>query len=119
MKVFIVDDSLMIWARIIEMLSEIDGIDVVGFSGRKEDAIKRIRQLNPDVVILDIKLYGGSGIEVLRSIKQDRPETIVAMFSNYPYPEYKEKCMELGADYFFDKSKEFNLIPDFLVERLG
>lgn len=119
MRVFIVDDSLLIWARIIELLSEVEGVNVVGFAGRADEAIERFHELRPDIVILDIKLYGGSGIDVLRKIKADKPETIVAVFSNYSYPEYREKCIELGADYFLDKSKEFDMITDVLMERLN
>ena len=117
MRVFIVDDSLLIWARLIEILSEIEGIKVVGFAGRPDEAVERIMELEPDMVILDIKLYGGSGIDVLRNIKREKPDTVVAMFSNYSYPEYREKCFQLGADYFLDKSREFDMITDIMLKK--
>lgn len=118
MRIFIVDDSLMIWSRIMEMLSDISGVQLVGVSGRVEEAIRKIHELKPDLVILDIRLYGGSGIDVLRSVKQDMPETIVAVFSNYTHPEYKKICEELGADYFLDKSKEFDKLPGILLKNV-
>jgi len=51
---------------------------------------------------------GKDGIETLNTIKEEKLVPVVIMLTNYPYPEYFERCRELGADYFFDKSKEFN-----------
>jgi len=59
---------------------------------------------------------GGSGIDVLRSIKKDRPAPIVMMLTNYPYPQYRKRCMDVGADCFFDKSSEFNMVTDALKQ---
>ena len=117
MKVLIVDDSIMIWSRLCEMFSSIDGVDIVGYSGIAEDAIDKFNRLTPDVVILDIKLYGGSGFDVLQNIKRKKTDTTVVMFSNYLCPEYREKCRSLGADYFIDKSKEFDMVNDVLMEK--
>ena len=71
-----------------------------------------IRRLKPDVVILDIHLPGSSGIEVLEAIKKDKPAPIVIMFTNYPYPQYRKRCMDLGADFFFDKSTEHEKLTE-------
>ena len=43
-----------------------------------------------------------------------RPSCVVIIFTNYPYPQYRKKCMEAGADFFFDKSMEFEKIPEVL-----
>jgi RecA/RadA recombinase len=59
---------------------------------------------------------GGSGIEVLQSIKKDRPDIKVIVFTNYPYPQYRKKCMELGADFFFAKATESEQIPVIVSE---
>ncbi len=117
MKVFIVDDSMMIWIRLVEIVKDIKNLELVGVAGVPESALKRIRELKPDVVVLDIKLYGGSGIDLLKQIKNALPDTVVIMFTNYPYPQYKDKCTKLGADYFFDKSNEFEKVYEVLSER--
>jgi len=54
---------------------------------------------------------------VLQEIKRDKPSCKVIVLTNYPYREYRKKCMELGADFFFDKATEFDKIPEVL-ERL-
>ena len=58
------------------------------------------------MVTLDIRLAGGNGIKVLERIKKEQPSSAVIMLTNYPYPQYREKCRQLGADYFFDKVTE-------------
>ena len=68
----------------------------------------------PDAVILDIRLPRKSGIEVLRDIKKDKPSPVVIILTNYPYPQYQKECTEAGADYFLNKSTEFNKIADVL-----
>jgi CheY-like chemotaxis protein len=59
---------------------------------------------------------GGSGIDVLQNIKQDEAAPIVIILTNYPYWGYRQKCLQAGADFFLDKSTEFDQIPE-LFER--
>jgi DNA-binding NarL/FixJ family response regulator len=53
----------------------------------------------------------GSGIDVLQNIKQGEAAPIVIILTNYPFPGYRQKCMQAGADFFLDKSTEFDQIP--------
>lgn len=108
MKLFIVEDSAIISYRMISMISKINGTEILGVSDNAESAIAKIRETRPEIVILDIRLKNGNGMDVLQHIKKDMPETKVVMFSNFPYPQYINRCKELGADYFFDKSKDFD-----------
>lgn len=110
----IVDDSAILRERLIELLSENLKIRVVGQALDVAGAIESFHVLKPDVVILDISMPGGSGIDVLMHIKKVSPETIVIVFTNFPYPNYRKKCMEEGADYFLEKSTEFEKLEDIL-----
>ena len=112
MRVFIADDSEILRVRLIDMLSEIEGVEIIGQAQNSLDAIERIDKLSPHVVILDIRMPRTNGIEVLEAIKKDDESPKVIIFTNYPYPQYREKCMDLGADYFFDKSTEFEKLVD-------
>ena len=114
MKVFIVDDSAGVRERLIDILSEIDGIKYFGQAGDAVEATRRIRELKPDAVILDICMPGIGGIEVLQNIKRNGEGPVVIMLTNYPYPQYRKKCLEAGAEFFFDKSTEFNKVIDVL-----
>ncbi len=113
---FIADDSLVVQERLVTMLNEVDGIRIVGQAQTVPDAISAIRELKPTVVILDIRMPGGSGIDVLRSIKQHAPATVVIVLTNYPYPAYRKQFLAAGADFFFDKSSEFDQIGQVLEQ---
>ncbi len=98
------------------MLGEIDGVEVIGQARNVAEAIELIRESKPAVVILDIRMPGGSGIDVLESIKSEEPSPVVIMRTNYPYPQYRRRCLEAGADFFFDKSNEFHKIQQVFRE---
>jgi len=117
MKVFIADDSAIFLERLKAMISEIPEIEIVGESGEVQEAIKAIGKLKPDIVVLDIKMPGGSGMDVLRNIKNKRSGPVVIMLTNYPYLQYKKKCMDLGADLFFYKLTEFEKVAES-IDRL-
>ena len=99
------------------MLSDIADVNVVGEAYNAGNAIKAILELKPDVVILDIRLPGKSGIEVLKDIRDKKLPIRVIMLTNYPYPQYRKKCEELGADYFIDKVTEIEKIKE-VIEQL-
>ncbi len=110
-KTFIVDDSLIVREHLVTMLDEMTDVEVVGQAGCVTTAISAILSLQPDVVILDIRMPGGSGIDVLHSIKRGEAPPVVIILTNYPYPGYRQRCLNAGADFFLDKSTEFDQIP--------
>ena len=115
-SVFIADDSLVVREHLVTMLDELAGIVIVGQAETVAEAISAIAKLQPDVVILDIHMPDGSGIDVLQTIKQAEPAPVVIVLTNYPYPAYRQKFLQAGADFFLDKSTEFDQIPE-LFER--
>jgi len=114
MKVLIVDDSALVQERLLSMLVDQKGIQIAGQAQNGIEALKFIKQHKIHAVILDIRMPGGNGIDVLKSIKQIDPDIKVIMFTNYPYSQYRIKCLKSGADYFLDKSAEFNKIPEII-----
>ena len=75
------------------------------------DAIRQCGQREYDLVVTDIRMPDGSGIDVLQNIKQGEATPMVIILTNYPYLGYRQKCLEAGADFFLDKSTEFDQIP--------
>ena len=112
--VFIVDDSPVVRDRLVTLISELPNVEVVGQADIAFEAIHSIRQLRPSVVVLDISMPGGSGMYVLETIKKDRPGPTVIMLTNFAHDQYRQKCLQLGADYFFDKSTEFERVTEVL-----
>ena len=118
MNVFIVDDSSIVCSGLETMLTELQDVHVIGKAATARDAIAAIEQLKPDVAILDIRLLEGNGIEVLQRVKGKENAPTIIMLTNYPYPQYKKKCMDLGADYFFDKVTEIETVGEIFREML-
>ncbi|MBN2289730.1 MAG: response regulator transcription factor [Candidatus Glassbacteria bacterium] len=114
MNVLIADDSELMRNRLMSAISALEGIQVVGEAVDCCQAVEAVEKLHPDVVILDIRMPGGSGIEVLNTVKSQKSSPIVIMLTNYAYPQYQSKCLESGADYFFDKSSDFGKVPALL-----
>lgn len=118
MKVLLVDDSPIVLARLMTVLSELEGVDVVGQARDASEAIESFRTCTPDVAILDIRLPGTSGIELLRWMKREAPDVVLVMNTNFPEEQYRAACKMYGADYFFDKSKEGSKLVETL-QNLG
>ena len=114
MKIYVADDSLMLRQQLIAMLSGLSGIEIVGQAQDAREAAQAIRALKPDVVTLDIRLIGGSGIDVLRKIKQEDRALVVIMLTNSTALPFRRRCMEAGADFFLDKSTEFRKVREIV-----
>ena len=114
MKVFIADDSASVVERLADLLRGLPGIEFAGDAGNVLAVLRCIRQLQPDALILDLEMPGGSGLDVLRAVRRDLPDLQVLICTNYPYPQYRSECLAAGANYFLDKSAEFDKIPMIL-----
>lgn len=122
MKVFVVDDSAVIRQRLKRLLAEVPQVQVVGEAGDAHVALAAILEQRPDVVLLDIHILNGNGIDVLQRLKQEQVAPAVMILTDYPYPEYRKLCLDAGADFFFTKSTEFEqIVPALrqLIQRTG
>jgi len=119
MKVLIVDDSAIVRKGLKAMLSEITEPKNISQAKDALEAISSFQKVNPEVVILDIRMPGRSGIDVLQEIKQSNQPPVVIVFTNYPYSQYRRKCIDAGADFFFDKSTEFDKVTEVLNQISG
>lgn len=115
-KVLIADDSSLIRERLVALISQIDQIEIVDEAQNGFETIDAIIKLSPGVLILDMRMPKCNGIEVLEYINKDEPYPIVIVLTNYHYPQYREKCIKAGEHFFFDKSTEFDKVPEVLKE---
>lgn len=116
MKILITDDSIHIRSRLSKILSKIPEITDIYQAGNTNDALTIFRKSAPDIVILDISMPYTSGIDVLETMKDERPQTKIIMLTNYPSKQFKTVCKNLGADFFFVKSDDFYEIPRVIKE---
>lgn len=118
MKVYVVEDSAVVRERLLEMIREIEDVEVVGEAETFAAAVRGILDSRPDVAVLDIKLAddGGSGIDVLAEVKKRLPAMRAIVLSNYATPQHMKASADAGAEYFLDKSAEFERISGILEQ---
>lgn len=114
-NVFLVEDSAPIRARLAEMLGSLAGVTIVGEAESPASAIDGILRTQPDSVVLDLHLTGGTGIEVLRRICPVAPQIVFIMLTNHSDPQYRSICMKNGAAHFLDKSTEFDKVREVIT----
>jgi len=115
--VYVVDDSPLVVERLVDMLARMRGATFLGHAADAATAIAEILSLAPQVVLLDLKLADGSGLDVLREAGPRLPGTDFYLLSNFASPPYRKTAAELGATGYFDKTTEFEALIDLLAAR--
>ncbi|MEF8735193.1 MAG: response regulator transcription factor [Candidatus Accumulibacter necessarius] len=114
MSIVIVDDSAVVRDMLREMLAKVEGAEVVGEFESPAPAIESIRNNPPDVILLDMQLVNGSGLEVLRAVSAEHPNVKVMLFTNFAEGVYRKRCLEGGAYAFYDKKSDLNALRQTL-----
>jgi len=109
LRILVVEDSALIRRRLLDTLGALGGFDVLGCAESAAEAVEAIARLHPEVVITDIRLKEGNGIDVVRHMRAHPydPKPRIYVLTNYAFPEYRRQCTLIGADDFFDKSTEY------------
>jgi DNA-binding NarL/FixJ family response regulator len=116
LSTLIADDSAVVRERLAALLREVPGVSVVAETEDVKGTLEGIRRLRPAVVVLDINMPGGSGLDVLRRMAEERIRAVVIVLTNFAFPEYEQKARELGASAFLDKSNAFTKVADMVRE---
>ena len=106
-NLLIVDDSELIRSRLLGRLENVPGIASIHTADTLVQTLKLVSRESPTLVILDIHLPEGNAIPIIGLIKQMAPGMQVAVFTNDASEFCRRKCLQAGADWFFDKSSEF------------
>jgi DNA-binding NarL/FixJ family response regulator len=115
----LVEDSLVLRRRLRDILEDIGRFRIVGEFDTAQDAIAAIGTAPPEVILLDIKLRVGNGIEVLRHIREHAPDAKVIVFSQHDDPGYREQFEQAGATFFFNKTHETSQLVATLTQLGG
>jgi len=113
-RILIVDDHTLFRSGIRLALQRHEGFEVVGEAGDGLEGIKRAKQLKPDVVLLDLHMPGTSGLEALRVLTEDVPETQVVMLTVSEDAEDLLETLRAGARGYLLK----NIDTEFLLESI-
>jgi len=116
MKVFVVEDSAAVRERLVEMIRDVKDIEVVGEAATYDTAVAGIINTRPDVAVLDIRLANetGSGIDALIEVRKTLPGIRAIILSNYSTPQHLKASADAGAEYFLDKSSDFERVAEIL-----
>jgi two-component system response regulator DesR len=106
-RVFLAEDSQQIRHRVNALLATAD-MAVVGEAASPASCISGILDSQPDVVVLDHQLEGGTGLQVLKAVRSANPRVAFVVFSNNAAPAYRKRYLHEGAVRFLDKSSEFD-----------
>jgi len=118
-KVVIADDHEVVRAGLKSMFVGTD-IKIVGEASGGEQAVKLALKHNPDVLILDIRMPDGDGLNALGRIKLDRPDMPVMVLSTYDNPTYVARAVALGASaYILKGAPKEKLIEAIRVSAAG
>jgi len=110
MRVLIADDSGLIRDRLKQMLSRFEQVEIVGSYNNGTQALEGLILFKPDLAIVDYKMPGLSGLEVLKGIRQETTAVKIIILTFYSSDYYRQLAMQSGADYFFSKADDFEKI---------
>lgn len=113
-SVLLVDDSSLLRNNLKRIISSIPNLHLIGEALDSATALRLIDELKPDILILDIDLIRGSGIDVLAEMKDDKLRPTTIMFTNYSQNGFKKAVAKLGAKYFFDKNEDIDELIELL-----
>jgi DNA-binding NtrC family response regulator len=117
--ILIVDDNLGFVDRVVSMLEDSVNRSNINIASNYDEARRIFFREEHRVVLLDINLPGKNGIDLLKLFKEAKKETEVIMITNHADSYYRQQCMELGAEYFLDKSHDFTLLPGIISKKLA
>jgi DNA-binding NarL/FixJ family response regulator len=117
LKVLLIDDTRIVLEHLVSLLSALKQVSHTRAVLSAEEGLALLDEFEPDIMVLDINMPGMNGIEMLRKMtvhKTQRP--VVIMLTNNTFAGYRDECMRLGADYFLDKSRDFQLVPQIIEQ---
>jgi DNA-binding NarL/FixJ family response regulator len=115
LRIIMVEDSPLIVARVAAVLGEVEHVEFAGHASTVELALQLLDHHKPDVIILDINLRGSdgrNGIDLLHLVRKLYDNIVVVMLTNLTDVRYRILCEKGGADFFLDKSNDFEKIPE-------
>lgn len=112
LRVILVDDHEVVRAGLRALLEAQDGIEVVGEVGTAADAVRQVGFNAPDVVVMDVRLPDGSGVEATRKIRDRWPDVAVLVLSSFADEEALMSSIEAGASGYLLKRVDTDAIVD-------
>ncbi|MEK6671526.1 MAG: response regulator transcription factor [Nitrospirota bacterium] len=113
-RLLLVDDHQVVLVGLRTVLHNRQGITVVGEAGSRVDAVRAAKRLNPDIVLMDVRLPDGSGVEACRDILATHPTTRVIFLTSFADDEFALAAVLAGAQGYVLK----NIDSDLLIQSI-
>lgn len=109
---YLVEDSAVIRESLIATLEELSEVKVIGTAEDESSATRWLLEPGnqPDLVIIDLFLKTGTGLGVLKSVRDQMHDSTMVVLTNYATPDMRQKCLSLGATRVFDKSHDVDAL---------
>jgi len=116
LRVFLIEDSADIRDLFLVFFHIPGEVEIVGHADTENESVAAILASPVDVVVVDLNLREGNGLAVIEKIRKANltPRPSIIVFTNQPFPEIRRRAMQLEADYFFDKSADFEAVRNTL-----
>jgi DNA-binding NarL/FixJ family response regulator len=114
-KVFLVHDPNAVGDRLTGIISKLPSFEMVMESNESGKAFEKILINKPDVVIVDVQLRHGGGLNLIHRLSTCAPAPILIALASAASPLYRQKCMAAVAMYFFDKARNQDALVATLV----
>ena len=118
MRVLLADDSVLILERLKQMLGVFRKVEIVGTVKNGTDALTALKTLNPDLAIVDIRMPGLSGLEVISEFRKENKTVKFIILTLFSSDYFRQTAIDAGADYFFNKI-DFEKISMLIEELIG
>ena len=112
LQVYLVEDSPHVRDLLLDFLHIPGEVEIIGYADNENDSMAAIIAQPVDVVIVDLKLREGGGMALIERLRKANlnPQPKIIVFTNHPFPEIRQRAMQLGADYFYDKSADYDSV---------
>ncbi|MBC7474035.1 MAG: response regulator [Candidatus Sericytochromatia bacterium] len=116
-KILIAEDSTLIQKLIRGIVEKDKNFEVVGVCGDGEEACKKVLELKPDIVLMDIRMPKMSGMDAIKKIMSENPTPIIVISSAEPSPDVRAQVLKYGAVSFMEKPKalDYSVIASKLI----
>ena len=115
LRVLIIEDNRIFREAFKTVLQDRLPSLVIEEAGNGEEAVQRINEAPPDLMFVDMRLGGMTGLALAQKIKNDFPHTRIAMLTGYDFPEYRRTARQYGVDrYFLKDSLDWKEIEEFV-----
>jgi DNA-binding NarL/FixJ family response regulator len=115
-RTVVVDDSAITLKTVSNFLQRQESVEVVGTARNGAEALERVRELQPDLVLMDVQMPDMNGLEATARILREFPSVRVVMITVNDTPELRQAAHESGAFHFIPKPQLSRLLPDVLRE---